>query len=40
MFVTIANLLYTARSKCPPEAEYGGKSVAANDDPAADEPKL
>jgi hypothetical protein len=40
MSVTVSNLLYIAHSKRPSEAEYGRKSVAANDDPAADEPKL
>jgi hypothetical protein len=27
----VSNLLYYARSRCPPEAEYSRKSVAAND---------
>jgi hypothetical protein len=31
--VTVANLLYTARTKHPPEVEYIRKLVATNDDP-------
>jgi hypothetical protein len=31
MVVTILNLLYTARSRRPPEAEYSRKSVAVDD---------
>jgi hypothetical protein len=31
MVVIVLNLLYTARSRRPPEAEYGRKSVAADD---------
>jgi hypothetical protein len=31
MVVTVLNLLYTARSRRPPQAEYGRKSIAADD---------
>jgi hypothetical protein len=32
MTIFVLNLFYTERSRRPPEAEYGKKSVAANDD--------
>jgi hypothetical protein len=31
MVVTVLDLLYTARSRCPPIAEYSRKSAAADD---------